>query len=184
MLKWYSITSTSSEGLRSVLKSLRSQHLMVRKRNDHLVACVSNNHSHWLSKVCQDFHANLKVLEEAPEGIRAPKQEVYLAPCGEELYDPILYSHHMRSCPQCKVAKTAKVVAKLEPGEEFNLNGVIASLEVVRDQLMEKCEMVDSLITNLRAYYDAKDKLSELHSEVDKRIAAVRLLITEGRLPK
>lgn len=184
MLKWYSITASSPDGLRSVLKSLRTQHLMVRKQNGHLVACVSNDHQVWLSRVCQDFHADLKVLEGPPVGVRAPRKEVYVALCGEKLYDPILYSHHCRGCLKCKEIGGARVVAKLEPGVEHNLDGVIASLEVVRDQLMEKCETVDNLITNLKAYRDAKDKLSELYTEVDKRVDAVKLLITEGRLPK
>lgn len=184
MLRWYIITSPSKEGLRSVLKSLRTQHLMVRRRNGDLVACVSNNHQIWLSRVCQDFHANLQVLEEPPVGIRAPKKEVYTAPCGAELYDPILYSHHCRSCLECKKIAGAKVVAKVEPGVEHNLDGVIASLEVVREQLMEKCEAVDELVVNLKAYRDAKGQLSGLYTEVDMRVNAVKLLISEGKLSK
>lgn len=183
MLKWYSITSPSPDGLRSVLKSLRSQHLMVRKQDEHLVACVSTDHQAWLSNVCQDFHAKFQLLEEAPAGVRVPSREVYKTPCGMELYDPVLYSRHFKSCPKCKPDE-AKVVAKLEPGQPHNLNGVIASLEVARDQLMEKCETVDNIITNLKAYRDAKEKLSELHVEVDKRVDAVKLLVIEGRLPK
>jgi len=184
MLKWYSIKPSSPDNVRSILHSLRSQHLMVRQHNEHLVACVSNHHQAWLSRVCQDFHADLKVLETAPAGIKVPAHEVYTAPCGQEIYDPILYTAHFRNCPKCKAAKEGKVVAKLEPGQEHDLNGVIVSLEVVRDRLMEKCEMVDNLINNLKAYHEAKDKLSELHTEVDMRIAAVKLLITEGRLTK
>lgn len=184
MLKWYTVTSSSPEGLRSVLKSLRTQHLMVRKRNGKLLACVSDNHQLWLSRVCQDFHANLVVLDKAPEDVRVPKKEVYIAPCGQEIYDPLLYSNHIKNCPKCKASRGAKVVAKLEPGVEHDLNGVIVSLEVVRDQLMEKFEIVDDLITNLKAYREARGKVTELHAEVDNRIAAVKLLIAEGRLPK
>lgn len=184
MLKWYTITSPSPDGVRSVLKSLRTQHLMVRKQDGNLLACVSNDHQLWLSRVCQDFHANMVVLEKAPEGVRVPKREVYTTPCNQEVYDPLLYSNHLRNCPKCKASRGAEVVAKLEPGVEHDLDGVIVSLEVVKDQLLQEFETVDSLVTNLKAYRDAKGRVSELHAEVDGRIAAVKLLIGEGRLPK
>ena len=189
MLKWYKITGASEEGLRNVLKSLRSQRLMVRKQNDHLIACSSTNHQSWLSHVCQDFGASLAILEAAPKGIRVPRQEVYEAACGEEFYDPILYSHHCRKCPKCKVTRPpkpakgkVKTAAKLEPGQEFNLNGVVASLEIVRERMWEKLELIDKLLDNLKTYRDTKDKLTELTGEADQRIEAVRFLLQTEKM--
>ncbi|GAI47730.1 unnamed protein product, partial [marine sediment metagenome] len=106
----------------------------------------------------------------------------YLAPCGEKFYDPILYSHHYRDCEKCIASKKAKIVAKLEPGEPFNLNGVVSSLEVVRDQMWEKVEMLDNMLDNLKVLRDSKEKLAELNTEVTKRIDAVRLLLKDNKL--
>lgn len=190
MLKWYLITASSSDATNNVLKSLRRQHLMVRKRNGNLYACVSNNHQQWLSNVCQDFSAQLKTLEKAPEGIRSPTKEEYLTSCGQRFYDPLQYSNHIRGCNTCKEkvkerrqgVLPAKVIAKLEPGVDFDLNGVISSLEVVRDQLWEKVEQLDNLLINLKVYRDSKEEVIKLNTEVKKRIDAVRLLLGEGKL--
>lgn len=182
MLKWYLIIAQSDEAGRNVMKSLRNEHLMVRRRNSKLYACISNHHQNWLSRICQDFSAQLKVLEEAPAGLNAPSKEEYLTPCGEKYYDPVQYSHHFRTCKKCRKGGEAKVVAKLEPGVEHNLNGVISSLEVVRDQMWEKVEVMDNLLSNLKVYRDSKEKLTELDEEVTKRIEAVRLLLRDGKL--
>lgn len=182
MLKWYLISPPSEEAARNVLKSLREQRLMVRRRNGRLYACISNHHQVWLSKVCQDFGSQLKVLEQAPEGIHVPTREEYLAPCGERFYDPVQYSQHFRTCEKCMESKKAKVIAKLEPGEPFNLNGVISSLEVVRDQMWEKVETLDNLLNNLKILRDSREKLAELNTEVTKRIDAVRLLLKDNKL--
>lgn len=74
------------------------------------------------------------------------------------------------------------MVAKLEPGAEYNLDGIISSVEVVRDQLWEKVEYLDSLLLNLKQYRDDREKIAELSVEADKRVAAVKLLISEGKL--
>lgn len=181
MLKWYSITAPSEEAQRNVLKSLREQHLMVRKQNGRLYACVSNHHQVWLAKVCQDFSANLKILEGVPSGIRAPRKEEYLTSCGEKFYDHMLYSQHCKICIKCKSVSEVKVVAKLSPGEPFNLNGVVNSLENVLAECLEWAGKLDTLITNLKEYRDGKEKLVTLKEEVDKRIEAVRLLLRDGK---
>lgn len=182
MLKWYLITAQSDDASRNVMKSLRNEHLMVRRRNSKLYACISNHHQNWLSRICQDFGAQLRVLEEAPTGLKGPTKEEYLTPCGIKYYDPVQYSQHFRTCDKCSKVSEARVVAKLEPGVEHNLNGVIASIEVVRDQMWEKVETMDELLNNLKIYRDSKEKLVELNEEVTKRIEAVRMLLKDGKL--
>lgn len=179
MLKWYQVTAPSKDALHNVLKSLRKQHLMARRHDGNIIACISDNHEGWLANVCRDFNAGFSILEQAPKGVRVPTQEVYPAPCGVEFYDPIQYAHHFRTCKKCK---KEGITAKLEPGVELNLNGVISSIEVTRDQLWEKVEAIDALLTNLKAYRDAKGKLTELMDEASKRVDAVRLLLRDGKL--
>lgn len=224
MLKWYQLTPHSDEALRNVFHSLREQRLMARKKDGHIIVCASDHHQLWLSNLCRDFNSSMIILDQAPDGVRVPKKESYVTPCGEEFFDPILVPNHVRFCPKCKelappkaqapevaeteVAETevaeaappvkapprfkaprkyrkprAPVVAKLEPGVDFNLDGIISSVEVVKDQLWEKVEYLDTLLVNLKQYRDDKEKITELSVEADKRVAAVKLLISEGKLP-
>lgn len=213
MLKWYQLTPHSDEALLHVFHTLRQQRLMARKRDGHIIVCASDHHQVWLANLCRDHDSSMLILDQAPEGIRVPKKESYVAPCGEEFFDPNLLPVHIRFCPQCKElappkAKApeeagpgvveaappvkaprkprtpkAKVVAKLEPGVDFNLDGIISSVEVVKDQLWEKVEYLDTLLVNLKYYRDDREKIAELGVEADKRVAAVKLLISEGKLP-
>lgn len=183
MLRWYNITAPNSVALRNVMKSLREQHLMVRKRDDKLIVCASTDHQVWLSRVCKDFNASLAILDKSPKGVRIPSEKGYTAPCGMRFFDPQMVAVHIRYCSVCKTAKREKpreVIAKLEPGIEFNLDGAISSLEVMRDKWWERVETLDNLLTNLKAYRDATEKLSELQVETDKRINTVRLLLKLG----
>ena len=124
------------------------------------------------------------VLKKPPEGMHTPRREEYVAPCGEKFYDPQIYARHYGRCPECREITGAKVVAKLEPGMDLNLEGVISSLEAVRDRLWEKIEAVDNLLQNLKGFRDAKEKLTELSVEADRRIDAVRLLLRDKKLEK
>lgn len=185
MLRWYHIDSKSKEALRNIIKSLKEQKLLVRPQDGHAFACISDAHMNWFTNVCKDFGATPSLLDRAPTGLSTPKKEEYTAPCGEVLYDHKLASQHRRLCPKCRSMRGLPpkpgLVAKLEPGQDLNLNGVIASLEVVRDQLWEKLENLDTLLGNLKAYRDGKEKLSELTAEVGQRVEAVKLLLKDGK---
>jgi len=185
MLRWYKVDSKSEEALRNTVKSLKEQKLLVRPQNGHALACISDAHMNWFTNVCKDFGVTPFLLDKTPTGLTTPKKEEYIAPCGEKLYDHKLASQHRRLCPKCRLIRGAPakpgLVAKLEPGQELSLDGVIASLEVTRDQLWEKVESLDSLLVNLKGYRDGKEKLSELTAEVGQRVEAVRLLMRDGK---
>jgi len=187
MLKWYKITGPSQVALDNITRDVRNGKMLIRRRNGDLFACVSTHHQGWLSKICADFNGTLMTLDAAPVGISRPSKEEYTAPCGETLFDPILYSHHIRVCAKCKELKGAQVgkatptpKTKIEPGLDFDLNGVIASVELTRDRLYEQVEIVDDLLKNLKGFRDAKETISKLSTEVKERREAVRLLLADG----
>lgn len=196
MMKWYRITATSPESLDNVRKSLKKQRLMVRDHTHNgdtvLIACVNPEHQVWLSRVCGDFTANLVKLEGPPTGIREVKKTEYTCVCGEKFYDPLLYSNHTRYCEEAKAKRGApekkpprekvSTVAKLEPGEDFNLEGVISSLEAVRNRLQSNLELVELILGNLQQYKDARVMMMELDAEVKGRVDAVKLLIRDERI--
>ena len=83
--------------------------------------------------------------------------------------------------PTLPASKTRlPVIAKLEPGQDLSIEGVILSLEVTKERLQEQLIRLDSLIENLKGFKDSKDMLSELDIEVKQRVAAVKLLMSDG----
>lgn len=193
-MKWYKIEANSPEALAKVRRSLMNQKLLVRNDHNCLYACVSDAHIKWLSDVVGDFNASFTHLPSKPEGQRSPKKEIYQAPCGEEIYDPLLYSRHLRYCPKCQplISKEPKkerykkpskvVVGTLEPGQKLNLDGVIASLEITKDRMFERLEVIDKLITDLKVFRDSREKLDELQQEAVSRMQAVKMLINSGQI--
>ena len=202
-MRWFEIKSQSEDARNKVFKSMREQKLLVRRENGRLVACIGSQHQGWLSKVCGDFGSTLMVLDDTPKGMSNPGKDDYTAPCGEVFYDPRLYSPHVKYCTKCRKLKTQTpdeaqangtipaptlpasktrlpVIAKLEPGQDLNIEGVILSLEVTKERLQEQLSRLDSLIENLKGFKDSKDMLSELDTEVKQRVAAVKLLMSDG----
>ena len=193
MLKWYKITGPSPTALDNIAKDIRNGRMLVRRHNGDLFACVSTHHQGWLSKICTDFSGALKVLDTGPANFRHPTKDEYMVPCGEKFYDPILCSQHIRRCKKCIELKkappaeaahatTAKIKTKIEPGMDFNLDGIIASVELTRDRLYEQIETVDNLLKNLKGFRDAKEAISTLETEVKERREALRLFAAAGKL--
>ena len=197
MMRWYSITTQTKEAVRNIVKDLRKQHLLVREVDDKTYACIGNAHQSWLVKVVTDFGGQVRVLEEAPKGQRIPAKEEYILPCGEKVYDPVMVGQHIRWCNKCKEIEQGKrkakgeiiipgekavVTAKLEPGQSFNLDGVIASLEITRDQFWQELEQLDKVLENLKGYRDAKTRLDEFSKEAGLRLNAARQLLKEGKV--
>lgn len=186
MLRWYEIRAQSPAALDNVMKHVRNGKMMVRRWNGNLFACVSSHHQGWLTKICSEFSATARVLEQAPPHSRTPKKEAYTTPCGEELYDPILYTQHIRDCRKCKKIQKAvkpkeeKVTPRIEPDTDFNLDGVIKSVEATRDRLYAQIEVVDGLLRSLSGYRDTKAQLDKLSAEVKERREAVKLLVSKG----
>lgn len=192
-MTWYEIKSQTEEARTKVFKSIRGQKLMVRKVNGRLVTCIGSQHQGWLSDVCRDFGSVLTVLDGPPDGVTALSKEEYKAPCGEIFYDPRLVATHQKYCSECRKAKalsvptstkrtSAHTVAKLEPGQDLDINGVITSLQVMKSRLEEKLVLVDSLVENLKGFMDSKDMMDELDVEVKQRVAAVKLLMDDGKI--
>lgn len=192
MLNWYRIDAKTPEALANIFKSLRKQHLLVRRTDDTVYACVSTHHIGWLGNVCTDFGGTTVSLKTAPEGFRKSRREEYKTPCGEIFYDHILLAQHVKYCQKCKQGakvevkvapvRGAKVVAKLEPGVSLNFDGVITSLEEMRNQLYQHLEDVEGLLKNLRGYQEAKIKMVDLTSEVKLRVQGAKILFQKLNL--
>lgn len=117
MMKWYELKADSDESSRKVVSFLKTRRLMVRRVDGSLYACIGTEHQRWLSDVCKDFSTTFIALDEMPKGLRMPKREKYVAPCGEEFYDPMFLSNHHRFCPKCSALRK-EVPKEEEPTPE------------------------------------------------------------------
>ena len=189
MIKNYQITPPTAEAMRDVLKALKKQRLMARPRGGLVITCAGTDHQYFISRVCHEFNSKLDILDKIPEGIRAPSKEEYTTPCGEKFFDHTLVGQHVRNCGKCmeinkqavlpEVKKKDLVVAKLEPGQELDLDGVILSIEVVIDQLSERLETVKVVDDVLKKYRASRNELAEVYMEADLRLKAAKLLINK-----
>lgn len=205
MMRWYELKTDSDESSRKLASFLKKRRLMVRKMDGNLYACIGTQHQHWLLDVCKDYSTTFIALDEMPKGLRMPRQEKYVTPCGEDFFDPMLIANHQRFCPKCKSirekapkeeptregkpgairkirAPKATTVALIEPGYEFNIDGVVASLEVTKEKLFSQLETIEGLLTNLKQYQEMKGQIVNLDQEVKGRISAVRLLVQDGKV--
>lgn len=189
MMRWYEITAPSPDALRNIQKDLKKQHLMVRQRDSHLYTCLSTAHQTFLPKIVADFGGQVRALEAPPPGERIPKLDEYVMPCGEKVYDPLLVGLHQRWCKKCQEVapsehrdvsgRRSRIVAHIEPGQPFTIDGVIASLEATKDQLFTKVDLLDKLVTNLKAWRDGREGLAKLEREVEQRLTAAKMIIPQ-----
>ena len=192
MIKVYQITPPSTEAMKGVMKALKKQRLMAKHRGGLVITCASTDHQYFISRVSQEFNSKLDILDKIPEGIRAPSKEEYVTPCGEKFFDHTLVGQHVRSCGKCmEITKQAEppinkkedlVVAKLEPGQELNLGGVILALEMVRDNMSKRLEEVVDVLDGLRRYRTKRNELAKVYMETDKLLNAVKRLVNEEDL--
>jgi len=175
--------------IRKILKDLDGRAAMVvRGGGTVLYVGVPASELGWLDTVAKDIGCKKQEVESLPGHDKAL--------CGILTVSRRYHEGRCKACARIRAqlapaekevvrkprVRADKVIAKLEPGAPLNLDGVISSIEVTRDQLWEKVESIDNLLTNLKAYRDAKEKFTELKAEADKRVDAVKLLLRDGEL--
>ncbi len=158
--------------IRKSLRDLREAQTKVQDGRTTLYVQIPPNELGWLEKVAKDI--GLKLLE-------IPQLPVYkTAPCGVNTTN---VSMHKARCRKCRaligkpIAASTMTLGKIEPGQELNLDSVIASLGATKDKLYAELEKVEGLLTNLTGYRDAKTKLNDLEKEVEEKMAAARMIL-------
>ncbi|MGW8177277.1 MAG: hypothetical protein ACWGQW_00550 [bacterium] len=105
---------------------------------------------------------------------------------------------HEAHCKQCRILKgkeplpikgshkataqdngEVKTVAKIEPGQEFTLDGIINSLEITLTRLYAKVEELDTLLSNLKSYREKEEELSKLEQEARERLHAAKNIVSK-----
>lgn len=173
--------------IRKILKDLNNRAtVVIRGSGKALYVGVPPNELHWLDKIAKDIGCTKHELPSLPEHEKAL--------CGVLT---ISKRYHESRCKACARVKSempparkepkrprpskAVSVGKIEPGQNFDLNGVIASIEITHDRLFGQLESLENLLTNLKGYRDAKDKLTELEQEAMDRMSAARNLLGDSK---
>ena len=135
----------------------------------------------WIDKVAKDVGCKKAEIMSIPEHTKAL--------CGVFTTNASAHEAHCKACargrmPAGKLTTIPKpvpskpaTIAHIEPGQNFDLNGVIASIEITHDRLFAELENIENLLTNLKAYRDAEEKLTCLGKEASERMQAVRKLL-------
>lgn len=179
----------SETRIRKILKDLNGRAtVIIRGSGKVLYVGVPTSELGWLDKVARDIGCTKQVLPSLP----AHKKAL----CG---ILTVSKRYHEGRCKACAIAraqmgqagkeastKTPKAsasttVGKIEPGQKFDLNGVIASLELTHDRVFNQLEVLENLITDLKGYRDARDKLGELEQEAKDRMGAARNLLNSDK---
>lgn len=156
---------------------------------------IPESEENWLGKIVKDFGLHPSSLQVLPEHTTAL--------CGLKVFKGSLKSHssHCKNClklkkteavagppasePAPKPQETHKTpeqsvtVGKIEPGEDFDLPGVIKSLELTRDRIYVELERLEELIRDLTVYRSSREQLAELKKEMNERFRAARKLLSE-----
>jgi hypothetical protein len=163
---------------------------VVRDTSNIIYVAVPPSELGWLDKVVKDMGCKRLDVDELPE------HEIAL--CGTKTTHK---KQHEGGCKSCRVlhaqqesqrpkkekrerkprkprsSKSTRILAKIEPGQNFDLDGVITSVEMTRDRLLEAYNGLDDLAKNLRAYKDITERIPSLEQEAKDRMAAARKLL-------
>ncbi len=174
--------------IRKMLKNLNGRAtVIIHGSGKALFVGVPTSELHWLDKIAKDIGCTKQELPSLPAHNKAL--------CG---ILTVSKRYHEGNCKACaivraqmspadkktpKAAKTSKsvTVGAIEPGQNFDLNGVIASLELTHDRIFNQLEILENLITDMKGYRDASDKLVELEQEAKDRMSAARNLLNDGK---
>ncbi len=186
-----SLASVRLEGseprIRRILKDLNGRAtVIIRGGSKVLFVGVPSNELGWLDKVARDIGCTKHELPSLP------KHEKAL--CG---ILSVSKRYHEGRCKACAIVRAqmspvrkeptkqrpskATTVGKIEPGQNFDLNGVVASLEITHDRVFNQLDTLGNLITDLKKYREATDKLGELEQEAKDRMSAARNLLNSDK---
>ncbi len=192
MRVWYQIEA-SEDGKRNIRGKLNEGKFLVRHSNGHLYACVGIAHQETLKDIARSFGGHLLRLEGPPADIKdriTPRKDEYAAPCGVAFYDPRMLTTHISVCGVCAQirgiapkrrgpAPKARVVGRLVPGQPLTLDGVLASIEAVHDQMFGEVERLSNLLCELRSFRDKRDEYKAKLVEAKQIRAAAKLVWEE-----
>lgn len=181
--------------IRKILKDLNGRATAIvrgsseRKGTAILYVAVPANELGWLDKVAKDIGCTKHEIPSLPEHEKAL--------CGVLTVNRRHHEGRCRACAKVRAqtapagkrvptktpkASASKTIGKIEPGQNFDLDGVIASIEVTYDRLFSQLEFLENLLNNLKGYRDAKGKLDGLEQEAKDRMNAARNLLNNSKI--
>ncbi len=174
--------------IRKILRDLNGRAtVIIRGSGKTLYVGVPSSELGWLDKVARDIGCTKHELPSLPEykkalcGILTVSKRYHEGRCKACAIVRAQMPPAEKRAPKAAKASKPVTVGKIEPGQNFDLNGVIASLEITHDRVFNQLEVLENLITDMKGYRDASDKLGELEQEAKDRMRAARNLLNDGK---
>jgi len=175
--------------IHKILKDLNGRAtVVIHGSGKVLYVGVPSSELGWLDKVVKDIGCTKQEIPLLPEyekalcGILTVSRRYHEGRCKACARVRAQMGPAGKAAPIKKLLSSAPItVGKIEPGQNFDLNGVIASIEITHDKLFGELESLENLLANLKGYRDAKSKLGELEQEARDRMSAARNLLSEGK---
>ncbi len=175
--------------IRKILKDLNGRAtVIIRGSSKALFVGVPSSELGWLNKVAKDMGCTTHELPALPKheqalcGILTVSKRYHEGRCKACAKIRSQTPQVEKKAPKPLKPSATRTVGKIEHGQNFDLDGVIASVEITHDRLFAELESLENLLTNLKGYRDAKDKLTGLEQEARDRMSAARNLLNSGEL--
>ncbi len=178
----------SEPRIRKILKDLNGRAtVIIRGSGKALYVGIPSSELGWLDKIAKDIGCTKHGLPSLPEhekalcGILTVSKRSHEGRCKVCARVRAQMPPAEKKAPKAAKASKPVTVGKIEPGQNFDLNGVIASLEITHDRVFNQLEILENLITDMKGYRSASDKLGELEQEAKDRMSAARNLLNDGK---
>ena len=178
----------SKPRIRKILKYLNGRAtVIIRGSGKALYVGIPSNELGWLDKIAKDIGCtkhelpSLPYYEKALCGILTVSKRYHEGMCKACAIVRAKTGPVEKRVPRSVKASKPVTVGKIEPGQNFDLNGVIASIEITHDRLFGELETLENLLVNLKGYRDAASKLGELEQEAKDRMSAARNLLNSSK---
>ncbi len=174
---YYKILATNPDSAKQIIRTLKNSKSWAKTNGNNLeiFTATGNDHTKHILGIAQEFGANITQIEknQIPKSItQIPKRE-YVAFDGSVFTDKLgfcLYQKHnnpklvntrkerWKNClglasnqinKERKVRASKQVVARLEPNQDFNLDGAINSLDILESKLLQAFNEVSETRKNL-----------------------------------
>ena len=180
---YYKIQASNPDSANQIIRTLKNSHTWAKVNGNPLeiFSATGNDHTSHVTGIAQEFNATVSQInkEQIPVEIKAkggiPRRE-YLAFDGTPFTDKMLLAGYNRSnnpelvntrhdrwkslTRKPRSAKTA-IVHRIEPNQDFNLAGVINSLDALEGRLLEAYNQVSEAKAKLIKVNDIEKLLRD-----------------------
>jgi hypothetical protein len=191
---YYKISAKEENSAKQIIRTLKNSHTWVRSNGNplELYSATGNDHTKHVLGIATEFNANVSEIDKAqiPQDVAnhggIPKRE-YISFDNQVFTDKMQFSAYERNNNPKHIegrknkitklrkprANKAEIVARLEPGQDFNMTGVINSLKILEDKLLQAYNEVSDLGKKLSKI----NEFTQLLKDRDDYLNSARMIL-------